>query len=115
MSSPSADELFSRKLQSCSKQRNSRIILALDINHRSNTVDLLADSKKLVREVSDLICAVKINFHLLMPLSISEITSLNDLIRDCGLVSIADIKLNDIDNTNLVATEYLWESDSREP
>jgi orotidine-5'-phosphate decarboxylase len=101
---------FADKIKRCSIKKRSRIILALDLDHRANTRNLLSDAMNLVRETSDAICAVKINFHLLLPLSISEITRLNSFITKRGLVSIADIKLNDIDNTNRVTTEYLWDS-----
>jgi orotidine-5'-phosphate decarboxylase len=53
------------------------------------------------------ICAIKINFHLILPLSISQISEINDLIHSCHLQSIADIKLNDIPRTNKVAIDYL--------
>jgi orotidine-5'-phosphate decarboxylase len=86
------------------------LILALDLDHRKDTSQLLRDAKSVVDATSESICAVKINFHLLLPLSISEVASLNDFIRSKDLLSIADIKLNDIDNTNLTATEYLWDS-----
>ena len=53
------------------------------------------------------ICAIKINFHLILPLSISQMSEINDLIHSYQLQSIADIKLNDITRTNEVAIDYL--------
>ena len=53
------------------------------------------------------ICAIKINFHLLLPLSFCELTEINSLAHRYGLVSIADLKLNDITSTNEIAIEYL--------
>jgi orotidine-5'-phosphate decarboxylase len=53
------------------------------------------------------VCAIKINFHLILPLSISQLSEINDLIHVYHLQSIADIKLNDITRTNEVAIEYL--------
>ena len=98
-----------KSLDKTSTRNKSRIILALDIDHRKNTRNLLRDAKKLVEETSSLICAVKINFHLLLPLSMSEMSALIRFIKKKGLVAIADLKLNDIGNTNRVATEYLWD------
>lgn len=72
--------------------------------------DLVQDAKQLIRDTSDYICAVKFNFHLIAPLSLQDLRSINDLISDYHLPSIADIKLNDIDNTNRVATEYFWKA-----
>jgi orotidine-5'-phosphate decarboxylase len=97
-------------LEAISTNRKSKIILALDLDYREDTSSLLGDAKKILNGVSDYVCAVKINHHLLLPLSLSEISSLNNLITRKGLVAIADLKLNDIDNTNRVATNYLWDS-----
>jgi len=47
------------------------------------------------------------NFHIILPLSASEISQINKLLHSYGLQSIADIKLNDIENTNEVAVEHL--------
>ena len=53
------------------------------------------------------ICGIKMNFHLILPLSFSEISEINRLAHHYGLVSIADLKLNDIKSTNEIAIEYL--------
>ena len=53
------------------------------------------------------ICAIKINFHLILPLSLSQMSEINDLAHSYGLQSIADIKLNDIISTNEIAIDYL--------
>ena len=103
-------EPFNKLLDSSSKKTKSKIILALDIPHRKETGNLLGDSMKLIESVSDFVCGIKINFHLIIPLSLREILELNDRVHADGLVSIADIKLNDIDSTNVVATDYLWDS-----
>ena len=100
---------FAKALDKTSSRKKSRIILALDLDHRRNTKNLLRDAKKLVQETSAIICAVKINLHLLLPLSLSEMSSLNSFIKKEGLLAIADLKLNDIGNTNRVASEYLWD------
>lgn len=88
----------------------SNIILALDLDFRKDTSKLLEDAKRVVELTSNHICAVKINLHLILPLSFSELCQLNTYIASRGLISIADLKLNDIGNTNRVATEYLWEA-----
>ncbi len=95
---------------SSERKSGSRIVLALDFPYRKETDELLEDSIGLLEEVSDFVCAVKINFHLIIPLSIAELSKLNNLIHSKDLVSIADIKLNDIANTNEVAVNYLWDS-----
>jgi orotidine-5'-phosphate decarboxylase len=47
------------------------------------------------------------NFHLILPLSISQISEIIDLIHSYELQSIADIKLNYIISTNEIAIGYL--------
>ena len=84
-----ATEPFNKLLDECSKKTKSKIILALDIPHRKKTGNLLSDSLKLVEFVSDFVCCVKINFHLIIPLSLHEISALNDSVHSDGLVSIS--------------------------
>lgn len=101
---------FKRAVESRSKTSGSRIILALDLDYRDDPSGLLSDAVSIVRETRDYLCAVKLNFHLVLPLSLVELGKLNKTITSYGLASIADVKLNDIDNTNRVATEYLWKA-----
>ncbi|MDG6997946.1 MAG: orotidine 5'-phosphate decarboxylase, partial [Nitrososphaerota archaeon] len=101
---------FIRSIESKSKSTNSRLILALDPDYRDDTTSLTKDARSIIEATSDYICAIKMNFHLLIPLSLGEITELNNLANSLGLVTIADIKLNDIDNTNRVTLDYLWAS-----
>ncbi len=101
---------FIKNIEARARSSKSRIILALDIDYRDDTSKLLTDAKVIVNKTSKYLCAVKLNFHLITPLSISELRELNRTISSRGLPSIADIKLNDIDNTNRVATEYLWKA-----
>ncbi|MFI5420801.1 MAG: orotidine 5'-phosphate decarboxylase / HUMPS family protein [Nitrososphaerales archaeon] len=105
-----APKSFNNSLETASKHSGSRIILALDLEHRQDTAGLLADAKKMINLVHESVCAIKINFHLIIPLSLGELTELNNFALDKGLPTIADIKLNDIDNTNRIATEYLWDA-----
>lgn len=83
----------------------SPIVLALD--PPANKRNLPEFAAKTIRAVEQHICAVKMNFHLILPLSAPEISWINRLVHSCGLQSIADIKLNDIENTNEVAVDHL--------
>lgn len=87
-----------------SRSKKSRIILALDAPPRK---DLKKFIKSTIRLLEHHICAIKINYHVILPLSLSEITEINRLAHHYGLVSIADLKLNDIKSTNKIAIEYL--------
>ncbi len=84
--------------------KKSPIILALDATPREDLKDFI---KSMVSLLEHHICAIKMNFHLLLPLCFSEITEINRLAHSYGLVSIADLKLNDIKSTNKIAIEYL--------
>lgn len=84
--------------------KKSRIILALDPVSRNSNPKYARDN---IKAVAEHICAVKINFHLLLPLSYSQVKEITELAHRQGLQCIADIKLNDIDNTNEIALEQL--------
>ncbi|HZW57212.1 MAG TPA: orotidine 5'-phosphate decarboxylase / HUMPS family protein [Nitrososphaerales archaeon] len=101
---------FMKALDFKSSQSKSRIILALDFEHTGSTIDLSARAQKLVQATSEYLCGIKINFHLLLPLSLRKISAINEEAASLGLISIADIKLNDIDNTNRVTLEYLHDA-----
>ncbi|MDH3203259.1 MAG: orotidine 5'-phosphate decarboxylase, partial [Nitrosopumilus sp.] len=61
-----------------------------------------------IKKLHSFLCGIKLNFHLLLPLSGKEILKINKIAHRYGLQTIADIKLNDIGNTNRVTTEHLW-------
>ena len=87
----------------------SSIILANDLDDKN--MDLV--EKKTIRNIKTLgkyLCAIKFNFHLLLPLGEKKITKINKIAHDFGLQTIADIKLNDIGNTNMITLQRLWNS-----
>jgi len=88
--------------------RKSRIILANDLNdHNINKLE----SKTIdnIRKLHEYICAIKLNFHVILPLSRSSLAKINKIAHDQGLQTIADIKLNDIGNTNEITIQRLWQ------
>ena len=87
----------------------SRIILANDLENLS-LQKLESNTIKNIKTLSKFLCAIKFNFHLILPLGTKSLTKINRIAHDVGLQTIADIKLNDIGNTNQIATEKLWES-----
>lgn len=87
----------------------SRIILANDLENLS-LQKLESNTIKNIKTLSKFLCAIKFNFHLILPLGTKSLTKINRIAHDAGLQTIADIKLNDIGNTNQIATERLWES-----
>jgi orotidine-5'-phosphate decarboxylase len=69
--------------------------------------------KKTIQNIKMLgkhLCAIKFNFHLLLPLGEKKIKKINKIAHDFGLQTIADIKLNDIGNTNMITLQRLWNS-----
>jgi orotidine-5'-phosphate decarboxylase len=96
---------FKTRISTISK-KNGKIILANDYDQSVTNLE-----KKTIQNIKQLhsyLCGIKINFHLLLPLGLREISRINQTAHNYGLETIADIKLNDIANTNQVTTERLW-------
>ena len=96
---------FQTRLSKISKT-NGKIILANDYDLSTKNVKTKTLSN--IQKLHPFICGLKLNFHLLLPLSGKEILKINTLAHEFGLQTIADIKLNDIGNTNRVTSENLW-------
>ena len=97
---------FQKRITEKSKLKNSRIILSLD---PSPNHDLKKFAMNSISQLQRHVCAVKINFHLILPFSVTDLTETTELAHYHGLECIADIKLNDIPNTNRIAIQYLME------
>ena len=101
-------DTFAERIGKSSNLHKSRLVLALDPSHVKKS-ELLKFATDTVNLLSGQICAIKINFHILLPLDLySEVKTITDLAHSHGLQTIADIKLNDISNTNEVALSHLW-------
>ncbi len=96
--------VFNDRINQAGRLKRSRIILAVDLTDRP---DLQEATIRTISSLEEHICAVKFNFHLILPLSRSELLQINRLAHSYGLQSIADIKLNDIPSTNEVAITHL--------
>lgn len=86
---------------------NGRIILANDYDH--SVKNLESKTVQNIKNLHHYLCAIKLNFHLLLPLGQKQISKINNTAHTFGLQTIADIKLNDIGNTNRVTLENLWD------
>jgi orotidine-5'-phosphate decarboxylase len=86
--------------------RKSRIILANDLD--DNNIHRL-ENKTInnIKTLNDYLCAIKLNFHVILPLDQPSLVKINRVAHDEGLQTIADIKLNDIGNTNKIAIQRL--------
>jgi len=86
---------------------NGRVILANDYDHSVKNLESKAIQN--IKNLNPYLCAIKLNFHLLLPLGSKQISRINQTAHSFGLQTIADIKLNDIGNTNRVTLENLWD------
>jgi len=95
---------YRERIKKISTGNNSSIILALDLETRYQSHRYI---ERLVENLHPFLCAVKINFHLILPFGKKEIQNINKVVHRFGLLSIADIKLNDISNTNHITLQNL--------
>ena len=96
---------FKTRLSQIAKT-NGKVILANDYDPSVKNLETKTISN--IKKLHPYLCAVKLNFHLLLPLSNKQVLNINKTAHKYGLQTIADIKLNDIGNTNRVTTENLW-------
>ena len=96
---------FKTRLDQIAKT-NGKVILANDYDPSVKNLETKTISN--IKKLHPYLCAVKLNFHLLLPLSSKQVLNINKTAHKYGLQTIADIKLNDIGNTNRVTTENLW-------
>ena len=96
---------FKTRLSKYSKTHGN-VILANDYD--LSVKNLQTKTIENIQQLHSFLCGIKLNFHLLLPLSGKEILKINKTAHRYGLQTIADIKLNDIGNTNQVTKENLW-------
>ena len=87
--------------------RDSRIILANDYDSANKKI--VSQTIKNIKTLHKYLCGIKLNFHVLLPLGKKDIIRINKTAHQYGLQTIADIKLNDIGNTNLITAKTLWD------
>ena len=96
---------FKTRLSQISKT-NGNVILANDYD--ISVKNLETKTIQNIKQLHPFLCGIKLNFHLLLPLSGKEILNINKIAHRHGLQTIADIKLNDIGNTNQITIDNLW-------
>ena len=95
---------FSDRIKKSAK--TSPIILANDYDSKTSNIE--SKTLRNIKLLSNHLCGIKINFHLLLKLDKKQISKINKTAHNSGLQCIADIKLNDIGNTNSITAENLW-------
>ncbi|HYP42908.1 MAG TPA: orotidine 5'-phosphate decarboxylase / HUMPS family protein, partial [Candidatus Nitrosocosmicus sp.] len=96
---------FSERMDNLCKEKQSNLILAIDPKYDTN--NLFSYVLNTITKLGKYLCAIKLNFHLILPLSFAELQKINLVAHRERLQVIADIKLNDIPNTNDVTIRYL--------
>ena len=96
---------FRQKMLGSAERNKSNIVLALDFSDPYER--RVARAEEVLRGVKDGIAAVKFNYHLLLPFGLRGLQGVAGICRSSGLPIIADLKLNDVESTNLNAAESL--------
>jgi len=96
---------FRDRMLDSSTRRASTIVLALDIQGPYS--ERKERAMRVLDATGEGIAAVKVNQHLLLPFGLEGIRDLIQSCRKLGLPLIADLKLNDVESTNLSVVESL--------
>lgn len=96
---------YSERIDILRKDKQSNLILAIDPKYGES--NLFGYVFNLITKLGKYLCAIKLNFHVILPLSFTELQRLNLAAHRERLQIMADIKLNDIPNTNNVTIQYL--------
>ena len=97
---------FRERMGESARARGSNVVLALDF---ADPYDVrLPRAKKVLDATKGEIAAVKINHHLLLPYGLEGMGGIIDLCRKEELPLIADLKMNDIESTNMNIVDSLF-------
>jgi orotidine-5'-phosphate decarboxylase len=93
-------------LKSAAENR-SNVVLALDL---SGSYDQrIGRAEEVLAVTKHGIAAVKVNHHLLLPFGLQGLQGIIGLCRKEGLPLIADLKINDVESTNLNIVDSLFD------
>jgi orotidine-5'-phosphate decarboxylase len=96
---------FQSKINQISELKKTNVVLAVD--PKFQTPNLLKYHSQVVSGLSRYVCGVKLNFHAILPLSESELKQITRIAHDNQVQVIADLKINDIYDTNKVIIQTL--------
>ena len=97
---------FADRLRDSSRRHQSRIVIAPDLVGEPGTrANRAAD---LLEKLGDHVAGVKLNFHVILPGGLAGMTGITSVCARKQLPLIADIKMNDIESTNLEAVRLLF-------
>ena len=98
---------FSESIRKSAAQNKSKVVLALDFSGPYD--QRLGRAEEVLEATRHGIAAVKVNHHLLLPFGLQGLQNIIGLSRNEGLPLIADLKINDIESTNLNIVDSLFD------
>ncbi|MFQ5761548.1 MAG: orotidine 5'-phosphate decarboxylase [Candidatus Bathyarchaeia archaeon] len=102
--------MFKAWIERSAREKDSNIVLTLDLEAVQPS-QLMEKSFTLLKATAPYVCAVKINFHLLLPLGLfGGVDKIVDYAHRMDLATIADCKMSDIGNTNRVVAENYFKA-----
>ncbi len=96
---------FREKMSQSASARGSRVVLALDFSGPYE--GRVERAEKVLAATKGAVAAVKVNHHLLLPFGLRGISGVIDACKREGLPLIADLKVNDIESTNMNIADSL--------
>lgn len=96
---------FRERMLDSSARSKSRVVLALDVSGPFGT--RIARAREILELTKDSVAAVKANYHILLPFGLEGLSGIVWTCKREGIPLIADLKMNDIEATNLNAVESL--------
>jgi len=98
---------FSESIRRSAAKNKSKIVLALDF---SGPYDRrLSRAEEVLEATKHGIAAVKVNHHLLLPFGLQGLQNIIGLSKKEGFPLIADLKINDIESTNMNIVDSLFD------
>jgi orotidine-5'-phosphate decarboxylase len=98
---------YKRWIDSLSKRKKTRTVLALDV-HFKNAGLVLSRAYSLLKELGPYICAVKINFPVLLPVGLYSVGRLITLSHELDLPVVMDCKVSDVGHMNELIVEHYF-------
>ncbi len=96
---------FNERIRASAEAKRSRIVVALDFSGPFDT--RLERAGRVLERIKGKVAAVKLNHHLILPFGLEGLKGLVALCKDEQLPLIADLKMNDIESTNLNIVDSL--------
>jgi orotidine-5'-phosphate decarboxylase len=97
---------FRERILNSAAKRKTRVVLALDLWDPYEV--RLEKAQRILQSTKGEVAAVKINHHLILPYGLQGLGGVIKTCREEGLPLIADLKMNDIESTNLNMVDSLF-------